>query len=219
MKNSKNKPKREPQSRVWFLGHDYTPIDPTLVHGRIFYIRVTDMDVSILNEYGQKAYIEIEPNEKASINGRHTNFYYYLKFSAGGRTRHVPISLIVMATFNHQVPDRSKGEVIDHIDGNTLNNNPHNLRIISRTINDRDGGFMRKLRNNGIRVEYYSGIILEGYERLAEWKAAHTEWQYSRLSGDDLKRVFLGPEFRIINPDILIDREPNKYADPFIERN
>ena len=121
-------------------------------------------------------------------------------------------------TFVGPIP---KGYVIDHIDGNTFNNSIRNLRAVPRSINDRDGGFLRKLRNNGIRVEFYGDIILEGYERLAEWKATHTPWQYHQLRGDDLRRVFVGAEFRIagISTDELMDLEINKYADPFIERN
>ena len=202
-------------SRLWFMSKGYTPIDQSLVFGRVFYIHVQDMDVSILNHRGQKACIRILPNENASKNGRNTNFYYYLQFTVDGRTKNVPISLLVMATFNHQVPDRSKKEVIDHIDGNTLNNNPRNLRIVTRAINDRDGGFMRKLRNNGYNVADFPGIILEGYERMAEWKETHTKWQYRCLQKQDLLRVFVGPSFIISDPAIIDDLEPLKYADMY----
>ena len=182
-------------TRLWFLGKGYTPIDPTLVHGRVFYIRVKGMEVSILNHLGHKSCIRILPNEKGSINAGNTNFYYYLQFMVNGRCIAVPISFLVMATFNHKVPDRSKKQVIDHIDGNTLNNNPRNLRIVTRPINDRDGGFMRKLRNQGIIVaEYETTIILEGYKNMAKWRAGHTEYRYKRLDHEDLLRIFLGKE-------------------------
>ena len=190
MNNLQTKP-----TRLWFLGKGYTPIDPTLVHGRVFYIRVKGMEVSILNHLGQKASIRLRPNEKGSINARNTKFYYYLQFKVNGRHYDIPISLLVMATFNHQVPDRSKKQVIDHIDGNTLNNNPRNLRIVTRPINDRDGGFLRKLRNRGIIVaEYETTIILEGYKRMAIWKAEHTAYKYDHLERDALLRIFLGKE-------------------------
>ena len=190
MNNLQTKP-----TRLWFLGKGYTPIDPTLVHGRVFYIRVKGMEVYILNHLGQKACIRIRPNEKGSINAGNTNFYYYLHFRVNGRCIDIPISLLVMATFNNQVPDRSKKQVIDHIDGNTLNNNPRNLRIVARAINDRDGGFMRKLRNRGIIVaEYETTIILEGYERMAHWREKHTIYAYKRLDHEDLLRIFLGKE-------------------------
>ena len=95
-------------------------------------------------------------------------------------------------TFVGPIP---KGCVIDHIDGNTLNNNPRNLRIVTRAINDRDGGFMRKLRNRGINVaDYEISFILEGYERLALWKAGHSINKYRCLKHDDLLQIFLGKE-------------------------
>ena len=212
-------PKREPLSRLWFMSRGYEPIDPSLVFGRIFYIRVKGMDVSILDAYGRSGYIVIKPNEKGAKNHRNINRYYYLRFGVDGRTRDIPIALLVMATYNHKIPDRPKGEVIDHIDGNTFNNNPRNLRIVSRAINDRDGGFMRKLRNHGIQVEIFPGIILEGYKRMAQWKATHTRWQYQCLEKDELLRIFVGPKFSVVDPNYLMDPDINRHYDPFIEKN
>ena len=206
-------------TRLWFLGQGYTPIDPTLVFGRIFYIRVKDQEVSILDAFGQKGYIQIRPNEKGRANFDNVNPYYYLNFSANGRTRQVPIAFLVMATLNHQIPDRSKGEVIDHIDGNSLNNNPRNLRVVHDAINRRDGGFLRKLRNNNIDVKKFPGMILEGFERMAEWKATHTRSQYDNLKHEKLLRVFVGPTFTVVDPLILNDLELTKHYDPFVERS
>ena len=219
MSKQKNKPLREPLGRIWFLSRGYDPIDPTLVFGRLFYIRVKGMDVSILDAYGQKGSIGLQPSEKGSLKARNTNRYYYLKINVGSSLRNVSIALIVMATYNHQVPDRTKGEVIDHIDGNPLNNNPRNLRIVSRAINDRDGGFMRKLRNNGYNVAMFPGIILEGYARMAEWKETHTVWQYQCLRGPELLRVFIGPQFQVVDITPLDDLNINRHYDPFIERD
>lgn len=199
-------------SRLWFMSKGYDPIDPTLVFGRIFYIRVKNQEVSILNANGRKGYIEIAPNEKASINAGHTNPYMYLKFKVNGRTRHVPVSLLVMATYNHKVPDRKKKQVIDHIDGNTLNNNPRNLRIISDAINRRDGGFLKKLRNNKFIVAVHPPcVILAGYENMARWKEEHSKRQYENLRGKELLRVFFGPKFTVMDPDIIMDLEPLKH--------
>ena len=194
-------PKSQP-SRLWFMSKGYNHIDPTLVCGRIFYIRVKGQEVSILNADGCDAGIYLFPNKKgAEIHGN-LNQYYHLKFKVNGRTRQIPVSLLVMATYNHKVPDRSKGEVIDHIDGNTLNNNPRNLRIVTRAINDRDAGFMRKMRNNGYPVDKHPTlVILKGYKNMARWKEEHTNWQYQCLRGNDLLRVFFGPKFTIFDVD------------------
>ena len=194
-------PKSQP-SRLWFMSQGYEPIDPTLVFGRIFYIRVKDQEVSILDANGRKGCIIMRPTERARENWTHVNPYYQLNFYANGRTRHVSVALLVMATFNHQVPDRKKGEVIDHIDGNTLNNNPCNLRIVTSDINYRDAGFMRKMRNNKTPVSMHpTVVILKGYENMARWKAEHTKWQYSQLRGKELLRVFFGPDFTVLDID------------------
>ena len=204
-------PKSQP-SRLWFMSKGYDHIDPTLVFGRIFYIRVKGQDVSILNADGCKAGIYLAPNKKTVENHGNLNQYYYLKFSVNGRTRKIPVSLLVMATYNHKVPDRSKGEVIDHIDGNTLNNNPRNLRIVTRPINDRDAGFMRKMRNNGYPVAMHpTVVILKGYENMARWKEEHSGYAYKHLRGNELLKVFFGPKFTIVDPDIIMDLEPLKH--------
>ena len=105
-------------------------------------------------------------------------------------------------TFKGDIP---KGYTIDHIDGNTLNNDIRNLRAVPRAINDRDGGFMRKLRNKGIRPELFSGVLLEYYERMAIFKETHTRWEYESLTRDDLMRLLVGPQFTIVRPGIVDD--------------
>ncbi len=213
MVKEENKQIREPLGRLWFLGRGYTPIDPEHVYGRILYIRVKGKEVSILNAYGGKVCIRLLPNKQGSINSGGTNFYYFLQIWSGGRIKHIPISFIVMAALKHKVPDRSKKQVIDHIDGDTLNNNPNNLRIVSREINDRDGGFMRKLRNNGIIVAMFpTNIILAGYERMAEWRSTHTRLQYEHLRGAELRQVFFGPKYIVVDPTIAAAEEPDKYV-------
>ena len=97
-------------------------------------------------------------------------------------------------TFSGDIP---AGYTVDHIDGNPLNNDVRNLRVVSKAINYRDGGFMRKLRKHGIDVAMFPGIILEGYERMAKWKALHTKWQYECLTRSELLQIFLGDDFRI----------------------
>jgi len=108
-------------------------------------------------------------------------------------------------TFKGEIP---KGYTIDHIDGNTLNNSIRNLRAVPDAINHRDGGFLRKLRNKGIRPEDFSGVLLDYFDRMAVFKKTHSEWQYGRLTRDDLMRLLVGPKFTIVSPDAVDDLFP-----------
>ncbi|MBR6828998.1 MAG: HNH endonuclease [Paludibacteraceae bacterium] len=105
-------------------------------------------------------------------------------------------------TFSGEIP---AGYTVDHIDGNTLNNDVRNLRVVPDSINRRDGGFMRKLHNHGINVALFPGIIIEGYERMARWKDEHKKWQYDKLTRDELLRIFVGPTFNVVDPNIIMD--------------
>ncbi len=132
----------------------------------------------------------------------------YLKFTGSYGKK-----LLATVKYRTFIGDIPKGCVIDHIDGNTMNNDIRNLRAIPDAINHRDGGFMRKLRNNGFIVAMFPGIILAGYKRMAEWKAEHTEWQYRQLKGKELLQVYVGPHFRIEDIDTIMSREMNQHCE------
>ncbi|MBQ9603611.1 MAG: hypothetical protein IJR42_07410 [Paludibacteraceae bacterium] len=73
----------------------------------------------------------------------------YLQFkNAFGTGKHILAShAVYIAWRNKEIP---AGMTIDHIDGCTTNNFIGNLRRISLAINSRDGGFLTKLRKQGI---------------------------------------------------------------------
>jgi hypothetical protein len=120
----------------------------------------------------------------------------YLQFrNAFGTHKAISASHAVWMAAGRTIPP---GMTMDHIDGNTLNNDIRNLRCTTNEINNRDGGFMRKLRNQGINVAmYHTDFILEGYGRMAKWKASHTQSQYNHLSRTELLQLFLGPDYSI----------------------
>ena len=194
------KPKREPIPRTWFLSHGYTKADTRYTNGRAIWLHPKTNDV--YSAYG-KIKLSLVPHEKFM-----KTISLYLRIDLGNG--HILLARLKFLTFKGEIP---KGCTIDHIDGNTLNNDIHNLRAIPRAINFRDGGFLRKLRNHGINVAMYPGIILEGFERMAEWKASHKEWQYECLTRDELLRIFIGPNFTVADPNALMDLEISRHQE------
>jgi hypothetical protein len=177
-------PKREPLPRTWFLSRGYKKADPAYTNGRVLWLHPETNDV--LNQYGQKMALKLLPKEKYGLK--------CIRYLALSRTHgDMYLARLKYLTFIGPIPE---GYTIDHIDGNTLNNATWNLRTVPDKINRRDGGFLKKLRNHGINVAmYHTDIILKGYERMAKWKALHTEWKYRCLTRTDLLQIFLGPDF------------------------
>ena len=194
------KPKREPIPRTWFLSHGYTKADTRYTNGRAIWLHPKTNDV--YSAYG-KLKLDLVPKEKHMIT-----ISVYLRIDLGNG--HILLARLKYLTFKGEIKE---GETIDHIDGNTLNNDIHNLRAVPRAINNRDGGFLRKLRNHGIIVAMFPGIILEGFERMAEWKASHTPWQYECLTRDELLRIFIGPTFIVADPNALMDLDISRHQE------
>lgn len=194
------KPKREPIPRTWFLSHGYTKADTRYTNGHAIWLHPKTNDV--YSAYG-KLKLDLVPKEK---HMKTISIYLRIDFGNG----HILLARLKFLTFKGEI---KKGETIDHIDGNTLNNDIHNLRAVPSAINRRDGGFLRKLRNHGINVAMYPGIILDGYKRMAEWKASHTKWQYDRLTRDELLRIFVGPTFTVADPNALMDLEISRHCE------
>ena len=186
-------PKREPLPRTWFMSRGYTKADPKYTNGYTIWLHPETNDV--LNQYGQKVQLTIELYDKYLKTSTK-----YLKLPR--QYGNMYLARLKYLTFKGDIPE---GFTIDHIDGNTLNNNIRNLRAVPPAINARDGGFLRKLRHKGIRPELFSGALLGYYERMAVFKETHTQWQYKRLTRDDLMRLLVGPKFTIVRPSIVDD--------------
>ena len=184
----------------WFLAQGYKQADTCYTNGYAVWLH--PQTNTVLNQYGGPITLRILPNEK--YRSKTTR---YLVMSC--RYGNMLLSRLKYLTFIGPIDE---GEVIDHIDGNTMNNDISNLRAVPKAINSRDGGFMRKLRNNGYIVAMFPNeIILAGYERMAKWKATHRLYQYDRLKGQELLQVFLGPNYKLVDPTIAAAEEPDKY--------
>ena len=197
MKQIQTKP-----TRLWFLARGYKQADPRDTNGQIVWLHPHTNDV--LSQYGTKLSLQVVPKEK-----HHAKAAQYLRIPKEYGS--ILLARLKYLTF---VGPIKEGEVIDHIDGNTFNNNIRNLRAVPRSINDRDGGFMRKLRNNGIYIHMYcANFILEGFARMAEWQAAHSRYAYDNLRGQELEQVFFGPTFTVCDPDILMDLDFTRHPE------
>ena len=112
----------------------------------------------------------------------------YLHFNhAWGHQIGIYVSRAVYSAWVGPIPE---GMTIDHINGVTTDNRFENLRTVSPEINSRDGGFLRKLRNKGIKPEcIFRPFLLRYFDRMAKFKAGHTPWQYRKLTQNDLKHL------------------------------
>ena len=185
-------PKREPLPRTWFMSRGYTKADPKYTNGKSIWLHPETNDV--FSAYG-RIKLNLVPKEKYRKN---TTRY----LSVPGDFGNMLLARLKYLTFKGEIP---AGFTIDHIDGNPLNNNIRNLRAVTTAINSRDGGFMRKLRNKGIRPELFSGALLGYYERMAVFKETHSNYEYINLTRDDLMRLLVGPKFTIVRPSIVDD--------------
>ena len=142
--------------------------------------------------YGRK----VLKNATSKNNGNkycHSNDDYLQFKHAFGRGKHILAShAVYIAWRNKEIP---AGMTIDHIDGRTINNFIRNLRCISLAINSRDGGFLRKLRNQGINPpEIRRPYLLRYFDRMAKVKATNKS-RYDRLTQADLKIILYSPNF------------------------
>jgi hypothetical protein len=195
------KPKREPIPRTWFLSHGYTKADTRHTDGSAVWLHPKTNDV--FSAYGQIK-LKLVPKEKHLKKGAR---YLYLSKNYGK----ILLARLKYLTFKGEI---KPGETIDHIDGNTLNNDINNLRAVPDAINRRDGGFLKKLRNKGINIAMYCPVfILEGYARMAEWKTSHTRYRYDNLTREELLRIFVGPQFEVVSPDDIMELDLHSHRE------
>ena len=148
--------------------------------------------------YGVKVY----PNgRKAVVNAIVTNKGYayvhgkaeYLQFkNAFGQCKHIFASHAVWMAAGRTIPE---GMTIDHINGCTTDNCIENLRCITNALNNRDGGFLRKLRHKGINpIAIQRSYLLRYFERMAKIKEAISLRKYRHLTFEQLRSILYLPK-------------------------
>ena len=112
---------------------------------------------------------------------------YLVFLDAFGHHKRIYVSHAVWMAMGRTIPE---GRTIDHINGCTTDNRIQNLRCISNALNNRDGGFLRKLRNKGIDpTTVDKSYLLRYYARMAKIKETISRWRYNHLDRADLTAV------------------------------
>ena len=117
----------------------------------------------------------------------------YLNFDhAFGHHKHILIHQAVWMADEREVP---MGWELDHINGDKRDNSLQNLRVVTRQLNCRDGGFLTMLRNrkiNPVRIE--RTYLLRYFDRMAIIKPALSKQKYYDLLRVDLRNILYMPK-------------------------
>ena len=140
------------------------------------------------------------PNSK--YDGKRKQFYRQFT-DAFGYCKKMYVAHAVWLAAGYEL---TPGKQIDHINGDLSNNGIHNLRLVTPEVNQRDGGFLRILRNRGfdptkIGIE----ILLRYYSRMAVVKRGLSRWRYEQLTREDIwQLLYTGDNEQLAN--YLYDR-------------
>lgn len=207
---------------ILYPNPDYTPITDTLDDGTIVALDIEskiwatdDQRLFKLTDLGDWIPVPIRryPNFVWKPNAHST--YPVIDDRNHRGTPYHPHNVVARAWLGAT----PKGYEVDHINGDKQDCALSNLRFVPSTINHRDGGYLTKLRNKGINPTYYANkFLLRFFERMTEFKATHSTSAYVNLDRTTLLKLLVSPEYTVGQP-LDCSAEPNKYYDPFCERD
>jgi len=113
---------------------------------------------------GKSVIVDDDDYEKLSLYRWVVNYYGYAVRSA-----HKDIGLNATLLMHRQLLNPQKGELVDHVNGNKLDNRKSNLRLATIAENQRNRG---KQRNN--RSGHKGVCLLKDDQRVKKWVAQIT---------------------------------------------
>ena len=127
----------------------------------------------------------------------------YMNFDhAFGQGKHILIHQAVWMAAEREVP---VGWEIDHINGDKRDNSLPNLRVVTRQLNCRDGGFLIMLRNRKIDPACIErAYLLRYFDRMAVIKPALSPWKYRLLTHIDMRKIIYLPHEELQNYLLLM---------------
>ena len=164
--------------------------------GISFYVNSGKGGVIGVRVYPDGRKVLVNP-DKVDWIGKHGKAVYLQFRDAFGIHKSIFAShAVYIAWHGKQIP---KGMTIDHIDGCTTNNFIGNLRCVSNAINSRDGGFLRILRNKGIKpTTIPRWMLLRYYTRMANIKPIVTSYRYKHLTKDEVLMILYDSNREVI---------------------
>ena len=167
---------------VTFHGQDTCPET-----GIAFYVNNGNGGVIGVRVYPDGRKVQINP-DRINWPHKHGKAEYFQFRSAWGKHFFILASHAVYTAWRDKpIPP---GMTIDHINGCTTDNDVRNLRCVSNLVNNRDGGFLHKLQNQGIdTTTIQRAYLLRYFDRMAKFKAEHTMTEYRNLTKNDLMHI------------------------------
>lgn len=130
------------------------------------WIKIKDYDSYSISSYGRVR------NDKTQLllKGSLTSGYYVVTLSKNGKIKSFTIHSLVYKNFNNNFDFDSKKYKIDHIDGNKINNQLNNLRLVSNKDNALLSFYSQKTNNSCKEVSQYDlrGNFIKTYPSIAQ---------------------------------------------------